>query len=75
MGGHNQQIQERSFNQSVSVSRRVNLPSALERDRKHIKSPYGGQGVQTGGKGTRSVGTRNLLFGDSAGPEFSSLDR
>lgn len=39
------QVQERSFNRRVSVSRRVYLPSALEHDRRHIKSPCGGQGV------------------------------
>lgn len=42
---HSLQIRERSFNQSVSVSRRVNLPNALERHGKHIKSLFGGQGV------------------------------
>lgn len=45
VGEHSLQVQQRSFNQSVSVSRRVNLPNALEPDAKYIKSLYGGQGV------------------------------
>lgn len=72
MGEHSLQIQERSFNQSVSVSGRVNLPNALEHNRKHIKSLHGGQGVQTGGKGTRLVGT---LVGRICRTRTSSLDR